>query len=237
MTELSEAELIMNEIVVDYGLAKMADRAVARALAEALCAEQPNPTTIAGLRAALPPRAATANSDTDRLLARLDDEELALLESIRAKLDNRIDPRHHLLRLSALRKRCAMLEWANEKLLGELRRSRAGGPATHTGPGVDGDRVSGAEKVAGVSDARAPSPSAEVPPANVVPIVDNGLPGKHNRMAVQPQRRAPQEPETPAERRRRAEAAAPTVSASWSEQYPGGSDDPYGRGWRRFDNV
>ncbi len=45
MTEPSEAQQIMDEIVLDHGLTKMADRALARALAEALCAEQPNPNT------------------------------------------------------------------------------------------------------------------------------------------------------------------------------------------------
>ncbi len=168
MTEPSEAQQIMDEIVADYGLTKLSDRALARAMAEALCADPVNPGTVTALRAALPPRPGAAAGE-DRPLAKLDDETLMLATSVALAIEGKPDPNRSLLRLSALRQRCAMLEQANEYMKARLRaaelkaRSRVEGGANAAGVPVDGDRAPG------------PHPEA----------FDNGLPGKHAvRLAV-----------------------------------------------------
>ncbi len=128
----------------------------------------------------------------DPALAKLSDEELDLFMSLSAAMDGRPDPHHHLLRLSWLRRRVGMLEQANERLLGELRELKfRGSPAGgHVPAGVGGG-----SSVAARDGSPPGSSSSDVQQAdNVVPITDNGLPGKHNRMRAQePQRRAPDE--------------------------------------------
>ncbi len=158
----SEAQQILDELVADYGLVKMADRALARCLAEQLCSEMPNPSIIVQLRAALPPRPGAAASAADRPLARLDDEELALAESIACKLEGKTDPTRGLLRFSALRQRVRVLEEANEYMQAELRTARR----------------KAAERAAG-------APTGDSSPARPPEPFDNGLPGRHNvKLAV-----------------------------------------------------
>jgi len=160
---VTEAEEIFAELVADYGLERLADKALARALAEALVAESPNPSTIVALRAALPPKPGTASAD--RPLAKLDDEELALATSLALALEGRSDPDRTLHRLSALRQRVRVLEGANEYLRGQLsaaRRPPRDAPASRLG----------------ADSASAGSPDA--------PAYSNGLPGRHGVHLVKP---------------------------------------------------
>jgi hypothetical protein len=121
---MTEAEQIMAEIVDEHGLIRLADLALARALAEALLDDPPNPSLIVALRNALVPRTEAAKTGDGPDLSRLDDEEFALLGSLRLRLDGKPDPRRHLYRLSALRQRCAILEAANAYLQDRLRAAR-----------------------------------------------------------------------------------------------------------------
>jgi hypothetical protein len=164
MTEPTEVEQILSEIIAEHGLVRLADKAVARALAESLIAEPPNPSLIVSLRTALPPRVDAAAPSVTTGLEALDEEELTLLGSLKAKLDGQPDPHRHLHRLSALRQRCQVLEAANVYLRDQLRAARTmprdGLQARATGPS-------------------APEPTADA--SNIVQLESNGLPGQHRR--------------------------------------------------------